>query len=232
MAARRPPLRLGSIARGRVATTTSAGDTGQGGHSSGRCLTVEKSVRKADKQLTYLLTYLLTYQQQAPSASTAKQHCAPCWHLNALRTRSRACLSRESSTTPLDLSMQRNRFLSRESWPLLRSGRARPTRKRRWWPPAFTIGCRHSCSSPSPLAPLPIAARASRSVICARCKRSALGFWATCPTCRLTPTLTPTPPQNPDASTPTPTPTLAVTPALTFIRLTRMRWCKREASTH
>lgn len=49
-------------------------------------------------------------------------------------------------------------------------------------------------------------------------------------------TLTPTPPQNPNASTPTPTPTrtptLAVTPALTFIRLTRMRWCKREASTH
>ena len=140
------------------------------------------------------------------------------------------CLSRESSKTSSP-SAQRP---ARTSWPLLRSGRARPTRKRRWWPPAFTIGCRHSCSSPSPLAPLPIAARASRSVACARCKRSAPGFWATCPTCRLTPTLTPTPPQNPNASTPTPTPTptLAVTPALTFIRLTRMRWCKREASTH
>ena len=199
LAARRPPLRLGSIARRRLASERGR-DAGQGGHSSGRLAVCESRGQKAYEKQTNLLTYLLT---SLPTTGAMGLTCS-CLYVGAVlapqraaRTASRQsllreCLSRESSTTPCHRRAP-------TSWPLLRSGRARPTRKRRWWPPAFTIGCRHSCSSPSPLAPLPIAARASRSVACARCKRSAPGFWATCPTCRLTPTLTPTPPQNPNA---------------------------------
>ena len=89
LAARRPPLRLGSIARRRLATSAGAMRDREGTRADDWPSVNHGDKKRTKSRPTYLLTCLLPYQQQAPWASLARASTwAPCWHLNArLRTR-------------------------------------------------------------------------------------------------------------------------------------------------